>query len=354
VYNKVLYVNGLRLSSHSIKRRCDDVMSYREWVRPPARTVMLFILGGGYNYNSTAIRLQFDRATTIRRSTSRRAATTDFSSFQRFRKSLSNDYLTQLRKVNFNWWLPLCSCGLNKQNELLWLAGQRPVLRHSNLIFDKQSNSRRTPAESKSNRSCKHRIKTNAWHCAISTDRVIAAFDNVIQIYFSGDYRQVITVCDLGHLTEHYTLSGDRNRFTNILTDTPGNVTVVRQSSDEHEAVLIVGGTATVGVRRRHHPLAAAAGHRHGRPARLAAQNSVPGAPTAVTRATTHVAAAHHQRLTLDAHPRSRHQHLGPLAEPCPAARSTALRQPKLGTVADVRCRGDDVGAYNNQTQTQQ
>jgi len=89
VYNKVLYVNGLRLSSHSIKRRCDDVMSYREWVRPPARTVMLFILGGGYNYNSTAIRLQFDRATTIRRSTSRRGATTDFSSFQRFRKSLS-------------------------------------------------------------------------------------------------------------------------------------------------------------------------------------------------------------------------------------------------------------------------
>ena len=28
--------------------------------------------------------------------------TTDFSSFQRLRKSLSNDYLTQLNKVNFN------------------------------------------------------------------------------------------------------------------------------------------------------------------------------------------------------------------------------------------------------------
>jgi len=34
--------------------------------------------------------------------------TADFSSFQMFRKTLSNDYLTQLCKVNFNWWL-LCS-----------------------------------------------------------------------------------------------------------------------------------------------------------------------------------------------------------------------------------------------------
>jgi len=36
--------------------------------------------------------------------------TTDFSSFKMFRQSLSNDYLTQLCKVNFNiWWLMLCS-----------------------------------------------------------------------------------------------------------------------------------------------------------------------------------------------------------------------------------------------------
>jgi len=38
-------------------------------------------------------------------------------------------------------------------------AGQRPVLRHCDLMtFDKQSNARRTTVESKSNRSCNRRI----------------------------------------------------------------------------------------------------------------------------------------------------------------------------------------------------
>jgi len=98
----------------------------------------------------------------------------------------------------------------------------------------------------------------------------------------------------------------------------------------EDEAVLVVGGTATVGMLCGHDPLAAAPRHADGRPPRLAVENPMPGAPA------TADAAIHHQRLTLDAQPSTRNQQLGPLAERRPAARSTTLRQSKLGAVAVV------------------
>ena len=100
--------------------------------------------------------------------------------------------------------------------------------------------------------------------------------------------------------------------------------------SDEHEAVRVVGRTAARRMRRRHDPLAATSGHRDGRPARLAARDAVARAPAATDLA----AAAHHQRLTLDAQPGAGHQQLGPLAERSPAARPATLRQSKLGAVA--------------------
>jgi len=98
----------------------------------------------------------------------------------------------------------------------------------------------------------------------------------------------------------------------------------------EDEAVLVVSGTATVGMLCGHDPLAAASRHADRRPPRLALEHPVPGAPA------TADAAVHHQRLTLDAQPSTRNQQLGPLAERRPAARSPTLRQSKLRAVAVV------------------
>jgi len=109
---------------------------------------------------------------------------------------------------------------------------------------------------------------------------------------------------------------------------------------DEYEALLVVGGTATGGVRCCHDPLAATARHADRRPPRLPVQHSVTRAPAATDAAT------HHQRLALDAQPSARYQQLGPLTERSPAARPTILCQPKMGTVAAV------VGVtYHNKTQ---
>ena len=88
-------------------------------------------------------------------------------------------------------------------------------------------------------------------------------------------------------------------------------------------------------MRRRHNPLAATSGHCDGRPARLTVQNAVSGAPAAADR--TAAAAAHDQRLTLDADRGTGHQYLRPVAERSPAARPTTLCQSKLSTVAVVR-----------------
>lgn len=100
--------------------------------------------------------------------------------------------------------------------------------------------------------------------------------------------------------------------------------------SDEHEAELVVGRTATVGVRRRHHPLAAASGNTDGRPACLEVEHAVPGAPGTAAGGRT---AAHHERLTFDAQSSTGHQRPRPLAQRSPHARTTTLRQPELSAV---------------------